>query len=92
MTLFQSSAIAAGAFALLFLAAWVGYDEGKRQALRNVDDLIEVARCLGSYGITLRMESARTGMPVDVLLERDGLNFTDAERALIRRTTRGRLA
>lgn len=86
MNLFESSMISVGALALLFLAAWVGYDEGKRQALRDLDEHIEVARALGAYGITLRLESARTGVAVDVLLERDGLDLSDELRAIVRRT------
>ena len=94
MTLLESSLIAAGGLALLFLAAWVGYDEGKRQALKRLDEQLDVARMLGQYGITLRMESIRTGVDVDVLLERDGLNLTPAERSLVRRSwsPKGRLA
>jgi hypothetical protein len=72
-----------GALALIAVACWVAYDAGRYSALDELDGHIEVARALGAYGITLRLEAAQTGIPVEALLERDGLNLDDANKARI---------
>lgn len=72
-----------GFLASLALFAWIGYGEGVREARRDVDNQIEVVRCLSAYGVTLRLESARSGLPISKLLDRDGLKLTAAERSVV---------